>query len=81
MNVLIGLLLVVFACLALTWAIMSLGRARMSPLAESRGRFFTIKMSSSRPLDLNLPGNLDHFFGFEIEPVDQFDRVAIEKRE
>src|SRR5450631_1429613 len=32
-------------------------------------------------LDLNLPGNLDHILGSQIEPVDHFYRVAVEKRE
>jgi hypothetical protein len=34
------------------------------------GRYFTTSMSSSTVLNLNLPGNLDHILGLQIESID-----------
>src|ERR1700733_5497918 len=45
------------------------------------GRRFTMPTRFRKALDLNLPGNLDHILGGQIEPFDHLSRVPIKKLE
>ena len=52
---------------------------RRTGLARVGARSFTIRGRNSA-LDLNLPGNLDHILGIQIESIDDLYRVSVQKR-
>src|ERR1700734_183360 len=64
------------ACFGTWWN----ASGRVTQYSATPARSFTIQTPQTSSLDLNLPGNLDHIFGSQIETVDDLDRIAIEKR-
>jgi hypothetical protein len=77
MNTLVALLLLLVFSTVLVFGLLSLLRDLLQRTAQDEPTFGLNRKAS----DLNLPGNFDHILRLQIESIDDFGGITIEKRE